>query len=193
MKIQDLPIDSIPTQYIPCDAAPYSKTTGPIVSKMPEIEKIRQLAAEEKECLDLQKKFSKSAAFEDFNRKLAAATATMDPELILAAGSESDFAARYEAGSRGLSEKIRRIHKSAFPAVEAVTARVIEELIKMRETAASDFAQVFSSRGLPVPCDASIRDPFTRAIQNALENLRREQEKFLFGMQLGKFLAIVGA
>lgn len=191
--LSDLPLGTIPIELLPVSAAPFAETTGPVVSKMPELEELRKLAAEEDELLELQKKFSEPAAREEHERRLDEAVHTKNPAKIRAVGSEAEFVSVYNAGFRNLSKKILEIHAKALPALEAVTAEVATILFKMREDAVSDFAQVFSSRGLPVPSASVVSDHYTRALQELIENIRRERDTNLRGHRLSKFLGIVGA
>lgn len=191
--LSDLPLGTIPIELLPVSAAPFAETTGAVVSKMPELEELRKFAAEEDELLELQKKFSESAAREEHARRLDEAMDTRIPAKIRAVGSEAEFVSVYNAGFRNLSKRILEIHAKALPALEAVTAEVAAILFKMREDAVSDFAQVFSSRGLPVPSASVVSDHYTRTLQELIENIRRERDTNLRGHRLSKFLGIVGA
>jgi hypothetical protein len=192
MKLTDLPLGLIPLDLIPVQRVPYSKKITDAVAKNPDLAELRKLAEEEKAVIELQKNFSTEAARAEHTRLLQEATSSMDAAKIRSVGSPKEMVSAYEGAYKNLSEKIQGIHARALPALESITAEVVSKLLKLRDDAVADLQQVFESRGIPpVPSDF-IADPYTRAIQELLENIRRERDRNLRGMALSRFLSELG-
>jgi len=192
MKLTDLPIGTIPLDLVPVNRVPYSKKITDAVAKNPDLPELRKLAEEENAVLELQKKFTTEAARAEHARLLEEATTSMDAAKIRGVGSPTEMVSAYEGAHKNLAAKIQGIHARALPALESITAEVVSKLMKLRDEAVADLNQVFESRGIPAVPSDFIANPYTRAMQELLENIRRERDRNLRGMALSRFLSEFG-
>jgi len=192
MKLTDLPIGTIPLDLVPVNRVPYSKKITDAVAKNPDLPELRKLAEEENAVLELQKKFTTVAARAEHARLLEEATTSMDAAKIRGVGSPTEMVSAYEGAHKKLAAKIQGIHARALPALESITAEVVSKLMKLRDEAVADLNQVFESRGIPAVPSDFIANPYTRAMQELLENIRRERDRNLRGMALSRFLSDFG-
>jgi hypothetical protein len=190
-QVDPLEFRGVPKVLIPVDAAPLSSKTKATIAKMPEISELQRIAIEDNKTRELQAQFTTAAARAVFKENLAAAIECGDADKIRTLPSEAEQVASYEAASRQLNEKLKKIGREALPYIEAVVLKSIELIIQERTDAEAALVGVFSKRELPAPQTDIIGDPFTRAAQNLQRDLEFHRGGIICN-PIRHFLASVG-
>ena len=178
-------------------AAYIEKIRADIPTICPELSLLKELADREDNLAAAAGKFSAEEARAEHEAESAALRADPTPKHIEALKQLGSLQAKlehYGAEARKLDGAALETRRQALPVISAATHRLAARIMELAAEARADEVRLFESWGIPAPEPCRIVSHVHRAVQEIVENLRRESlEGCPCGVGIRGFLRMLGS